>query len=44
VTSNPDSSAITISPFSAVFRSSTMTKSPSRICSSIIESPRTRRT
>ena len=32
---------MTISPLSAVLRSSTITKSPSRICSSIIESPRT---
>ena len=35
----PPSRAITISPLSADFRSSTMTKSPSRICSSIIELP-----
>ena len=40
----PPSSAMTISPLSAVLRSSTTTKSPSRICSSIIELPRTRST
>ena len=44
VADEPFMSAMTISPLSALRRSLITTKSPSRICSSIIEFPRTRRT
>ena len=43
VTSEPRTSAMIISLLSADLRSWTTTKSPSRICSSIIESPDTRK-